>query len=198
MKRASRIVIRLGLDGNPLRRRIDKISVLSMAGLLAVFLAVAPVASVAVAHAVARAATAEEHGQRTWRQVPAVLEQAATAPPGEYYGGYGSWTLARWRTPAGRPMAGMIAAPAGAALGSRVPIWITGSGRWAGIPLTRASAQVRVVLAVVATTIMLAMALFWIAIVVWRWLDWRRIAGWEASWNTVGPQWTREFRTRGL
>jgi hypothetical protein len=198
MKRANRIIIRLGLDSNPLRRRIDRISVLSMAGLLAVFLALAPLASMAIAHAVSRASTAEEHGQRTWRQVPAVLQQAATAPPGEYYGGYGSWTLAKWRTPAGRPVAGMIAAPSGAAVGSRVPIWITESGRWAGMRLSRASAQVRVVLAIIATTFVLAMAVLWLAIAVWRWLERLRLAAWEASWNTVGPQWTKEFRTRGI
>jgi hypothetical protein len=198
MKRANRIIIRLGLDSNPLRRRIDRISVLSMAGLLAVFLALAPLASMAIAHAVSRASTAEEHGQRTWRQVPAVLQQAATAPPGEYYGGYGSWTLAKWRTPAGRPVTGMIAAPSGAAVGSRVPIWITESGRWAGMRLSRASAQVRVVLAIIATTFVLAMAVLWLAIAVWRWLERLRLAAWEASWNTVGPQWTKEFRTRGI
>ena len=31
-----------------------------------------------------------------------------------------------------------------------------------------------------------------------RWvLDRRRLAGWEAAWNTVGPKWTRRFRSLG-
>jgi hypothetical protein len=198
MKRTSRIAIRLGLDGNPLRRRIDKISVLSTAGLLAVFLAAAPVASVAVAHAVTGAATAEQHDERTWRQVEAVLTQGAVVPPGEYNGGYDSWTWARWTTPAGHPMDGVIAAPSGARAGTRVPIWITPSGQWGGMPLSHASAQLRVVLAIIGTTIMLALALACASAAFRRRLDRRRLAGWEASWDAVGPQWTQQFRTRGL
>lgn len=198
MKRGNRIAVRLGLDGNPLRRRIDKISVLGTAGLLAVFLAGAPVASVAVANAVAVTATAEQHVQRTWREVQAVLEQKAPFPPGEYYGSYNSWAWARWTTPAGHPMRGLIAARAGARAGTRTPIWIRPSGRWAGTPLSRASAQLRVWLAVVATVILLAAVLTCASATVWRLLDRRRLAGWEAGWKAVGPQWTKQFRTPGL
>jgi hypothetical protein len=198
MKRASRIAVRLGLDGNPLRRHIDRISVLGTAGLLAVFLAVAPVASVAVAHTVAVAATAEQHVQRTWREVQAVLEQDAVISPGEYFGGYYSWAWARWTTPAGHPMEGLIAAHLGAEAGTRTPIWIKPSGQWAGIPLSAASAHLRVVLAIIGTLIVLAAALVGAWAVVRRLLDRRRLAGWEAGWAAVGPLWTKQFRTRGL
>lgn len=198
MKRASRIAVRLGLDGNPLRRRIDRISVLSTAGLLAVFLVVAPVASLAVAHAVTAGTTAQQHVQRTWREVQALLEQDAVITPGEYYGGYDSWTWGKWTTPAGHPMAGMIAAPAGTKAGTRTPIWIWPSGKWAGTPLSQASAQLRVELAIIGTVLVLATALLSVSAMIRRWLDRRRLAGWEAGWDAVGPLWTKQFRTRGL
>jgi hypothetical protein len=198
MKRGNRIAVRLGLDGNPLRRHTDRISVLSTAALVTVFLAVAPVASVAVAHTVAVNASAEQHVQRTWREVQATLEQDAVIPPGEYLGGYDSWAWARWRTPAGHPMRGLIAARLGAEAGTRVPIWIQPSGQWAGTPLSPTSASQRVVLAIMGTPIVLAAALVGVWAVVRRLLDRRRLAGWEAGWDAVGPVWTKQFHTRGL
>jgi hypothetical protein len=198
MTRAGRMAIRLGLDGNSLRRRIDKAGLFGTAGLLAVFLAGAPLASVAVAHAVAGAVTAEQHGQRTWRQVQAVLQQDAPIAPGEYDGSYGSWTWARWTAPAGHPMEGLITVQEGAKAGSRVPIWITPSGQWAGTRLSRAAAGLRVALAVIATVVVLAAALTGVSAMFRRWLDRHRLAGWEAGWNAVGPLWTEQFRTRGL
>lgn len=198
MKLASRIAIRLGLDGNPLRPRTDKIFALGTAGLLAVFLAGAPVASMAVAHTVAMASAAEQHVQRTWREVQAVLEQDAPIPPGEYSGAYGSWTWATWTTPTGNPMEGLITAPAGDQAGTRTPIWIRPSGRWAGIRLSHSSAYLRVLLAIVGTVMGLALALLSVSVLVRRLLDRRRLASWEAGWDAVGPLWTRQFGTRGL
>jgi hypothetical protein len=198
MKWASRIAIRLGLDGNPLRRRIDKASALGTAGLLAVFLGAAPVASIAVANAVGAATAAEQHNQRTWQMVQAVLLQNAAIAPGQYDGGYDSWTWAKWTTPAGHPMKGLVEAHAGAEAGTRIPIWISPSGRWAGTPLGRGTAELRVALAITATIIMLALALLCVSAMVQRRLDRRRLAYWEAGWNAVGPGWTKQFRTRGL
>jgi hypothetical protein len=198
MKRASRITIRLGLDGNPLRRHVDKISVVGTAGLLAVFLAGAPVAAIATGHAVAAAAAAEQHHQRTWRMTQATLLQEAAVPPGEYDGGYDSWTWARWTTPTGHTREGLIEARAGAEAGTHTAIWVTPSGRWPGTPLTGSSAGLRVALAITATIIMLAAALLCVSAVLQCRLDRHRLAGWEASWKAVGPQWTRQFRSRGL
>jgi hypothetical protein len=95
-------------------------------------------------------------------------------------------------------MDGLINARAGAKAGTRTPIWITPSGQWAGTPLTHASARLRVALAIAGTVIVLAMALICASAMFQRRLDRRRLAGWETSWNTVGPRWTKQFRTRGL
>ena len=87
--------------------------------------------------------------------------------------------------------------PAGTRAGSRVRIWIDGSGRWAGLPLSPRVAAVRVAAAVVTATFMLAAVLAAVASAGQWLLDRRRLAGWETGWNCVGPQWTRQFRARG-
>ena len=76
-------------------------------------------------------------------------------------------------------------------------IWLDASGQWAGLPLGRQTVVVRVVMAVVGTTLVLATGLAAVASAGQWLLDRRRLAGWEADWNTVGPQWTKEFRARG-
>lgn len=197
MKWAGRIAIRLGLDGNPLRRRIDRVSVLGTAGLLAVFLAGAPVASIAAAGVVARADVAEQHDQRPWRSVQAVLLQDAPVLPGADFGTSEAW--ARWTSPAGHTIEGMIVAKAGTKAGARIPIWIQSSGQWAGGGrLSAQSARARIVLAAVGAPIGLALALCWISVIFQLWLDRRRMTGWAARWDVVGPQWTKQFRTHGI
>jgi hypothetical protein len=91
----------------------------------------------------------------------------------------------------------MIPVAAGTPAGSRIRIWLDRSGQWAGPPLSQQIVVVRVTTAVTGTIILLATVLGAVASV-GRWLlDRRRIAGWEADWNCVGPQWTKEFRARG-
>ena len=197
MKRAGRIAIRLGLDGNPLRRRIDRVSVLGTAGLLAVFLAAAPVASIAVAGVVARADVVEQHAEHNWRTVQAVLLQDAPVLPGSASGSSEAW--ARWVTPSGHTMEGLITVQADTKAGTRVPIWIQPSGQWGGVSrLSTGSAQARVILAVVGVSIGLALALCWVWFIFHQWLDRRRLAGWAARWDVVGPHWTKQFRSHGI
>src|SRR5207248_2778656 len=81
--------------------------------------------------------------------------------------------------------------------GSRVRIWLDRSGRWAGLPLNQQIVMVRVATAVIGTIIMVAAVLAAVGCVGQRLLDRRRLAGWEADWNAVGPQWTKEFRAGG-
>src|SRR5215470_11164041 len=60
----TRLARRLGLDGNPLRRRIDKIAACLAALLMAVFLTGAPMLSVAAARCTGRAAAGPRVGVR--------------------------------------------------------------------------------------------------------------------------------------
>jgi hypothetical protein len=66
-----RLARRLGLIGNPLRRRTDKLATLLTALLLAVFLTGAPLLSVAAVGWAARAAGTGQHAARPLHQDPA-------------------------------------------------------------------------------------------------------------------------------
>ena len=193
--RAARLARRLGLDRNPLRRRTDKVAACLAAVLIAVFLAGAPVlAAVAVVWA-GRAAAAEQWAARSWRPVPAVLEQAAVPPAMELSGR--SWVRARWTAPDGRARAGEISVNGALPAGRTVLLWVDAAGFPTGPPPSR-----RVVLAREDTAAVVAIGALGIVLLclacAGRWvLDRRRLAEWEAGWAAVGPQWTRRFRSRG-
>ena len=196
MKRRRWPATRLGLDGNSLRRRSDRIAAFATVGLLVVFLVAAPIVAVFAGHWTYRWSMSQQQDQRSWREVTAVLLQKAPVEPGSFDAS-GSWTLARWTPPGEHARDGMIPVPPGmpAAAGSGSG-W-TESGRWAGLPLSQQIVMVRAAAAVIGTIIMVAAVLAAVGCVGQRLLDRRRLAGWEADWNAVGPRWTREFRARG-
>jgi hypothetical protein len=195
MKRR-RLATRLGLDGNSLRRRTDRIAAYGTVGLLVVLLVAGPILAIFAGHWAYRWSMSQRQGQRSWREATAVLLQKAPVDPGSFDAS-GSWTPARWTPPGEHARDGMIPVAAGTPAGSRIRIWLDRSGHWAGPPLRQQIVVVRVTTAVTGTIILLATVLGAVASVGQWLLDRRRIAGWEADWNCVGPQWTKEFRARG-
>jgi hypothetical protein len=186
---------KLGLDGNPLRRRTDKIAARAAALLLAVFLVGAPLLSVAAIGWAGRAGAADQRAERSWHQVPAVLLQAPPAPARELVG-Y-SRVRARWTAPDGRARTGQIPVSTGLAAGQTVPLWVDGAGSPAGRPPPHRGAAASEATAAVVAAAALGMVLLCLA---WagRWvLDRRRLADWGVTWASVGPQWTKRFRSRG-
>jgi hypothetical protein len=194
MKRR-RLATRLGLDGNSLRRRTDRIAAYGTVGLLVVLLVAGPILAIFAGHWAYRWSMSQRQDQRSWREATAVLLQKAPVDPGSFDAS-GSWTPARWTPPGEHARDGMIPVAAGTPAGSRIQIWLDRSGQWAGPPLSQ-QIVVRVTTAVTGTIILLATVLGAVASVGQWLLDRRRIAGWEADWNCVGPQWTKEFRARG-
>jgi len=192
-----RLARRLGLDGNPLRRRSDKIAARAAALLLAVFLIGAPLLSVAAAGWAGRAAAAMQRAERSWRLVPAILLQAAPAPVAA--GGIFAYPRvpARWTAPDGQARTGRIPASTRLAAGHRVPLWVDAAGSPTGPPLARRAVLAREVTTVVVTTVALGIVLVYLAAAGQWVLDRRRLAEWEAAWAAVGPQWTKRFRSRG-
>jgi hypothetical protein len=155
-----RLARRVGLDANPLRRRIDKAAACLSALLLAVFLTGAPLLSVAAMGWAARAAGTEQQATHFWHHGPAVGKDRLA-------GGY------------------------------QVPLWDDAAHSRTNRPLAH-----RAVLAVEATSAVCATSALAIVLLclasAGRWvLDRRRLAAWEAAWATVGPQWTKRFRSRG-
>lgn len=189
------VLARLGWDRNALRPRSDRLATGGAVALLAMFLALAPLLSLAAGHGAGRAATAELQGQRSWHQVPAVLLQNAPALADGM--GDNSWALARWHAPSGRAVTGNVMVPPGMPKGSSTRVWVDASGTWTGPPLHRLAIGVRAGLAVAATLAVLAAATLCLAGLGQRLLHRRRLAAWETDWSAVAPQWTKQFWARG-
>jgi hypothetical protein len=187
---ARRIARWFGLDGNPLRRRTDKIESAWRILLIVAFCVGAPVMAAAIGNSVRGSSRAEVSQQASWHQVSATLLTAAP-PPTYAYGSMATfWAKARWQTPGGA-ITGRVPVPAGAVRGTVVPIWVDGAGRPTGrAPLTSSVVIFRVVLAEIAAVAGLAIALLVMAGLA-RWqLNRRRIAYWGSEWSAFGPRWT--------
>ena len=135
----SRLARRLGLDGNPLRRRTDKTATCLAGLLVALFLAGAPVLAVAAAGWAARAGAAGHQAARSWRQPPAVSPQAAPVPAALAPSGY-SRAPARQTAPDGRLGAAAIPVNGHLAAGHTAPLW---AGAAAGRPAARRALRAR-------------------------------------------------------
>jgi hypothetical protein len=195
--KTTRIARGLGLDGNPLRRRTDKIAARAAALLLAAFLIGAPLLSAAAAGWAAHHGAAELRAARSWHQVSAILLQGVPAPTAS--GGVLGYhqVLARWTAPDGRARTGRISVSADMAAGRMVRLWVDSAGSPTGFPLHRSAVLADEAIAAVIATVALGIALLCLARA-GRWvLDRRRLADWQAGWAAVGPQWTRRFRSRG-
>ena len=106
----------LALDHNPLRRGADRLETCIMAGLLAAFLAGAPLIAVAADSWAQATSLRQQRAQRSWHQVPAVLLQAAP-----HQAAFKHWSAptasvrARCSTPGEHARVGEVAAPPGGA-----------------------------------------------------------------------------------
>ncbi len=189
--RRARIARRLRVDRNPLRRPVDRLQAGIMAGLLAAFLAVAPLAAAAASGWAHAAGLREQHAQRSWHQVPAVLLQAAPPQAAFRHWTPGTWARGRWTPPGGPARAGTVPAPPGARADSRVRVWADRTGPVAGTPLTSDEITARASAAAMLAVACLAIAVAGLARAA-RWLlDRRRLAAWAADWDSTGPHWTR-------
>jgi hypothetical protein len=187
---------RLGLDGNPLRRRTDKIGACAAALLVVVFLAGAPLLAAAAASWAGHTVAAGQQAGHLLRQVRAVLLHADPAPATAGALGY-SLVPARWTAPDGRARTGDIPVSTGLAAGATVPLWVDAAGTPASTLVSRRAAVAAEAAAAVAAAVALGIVLLCVASA-GRWvIERRRLARWEAAWAAVGPQWTRRFRSRG-
>jgi hypothetical protein len=196
--RPRRLARRLGLDGNPMRRRTDKIATWLAAQFLLVILIGVPLSGVLAFTWASRAGAAAQRAERAWREVPAVLMRSVPAP-GSFAGGvFGyTWVPAKWTAPDGRARSGDIPVEVGLAAGRTVPLWVNATGMPTDAPLTHRAVLARAATAAAVAAILLLVALSCVA-AIGRWLlDRRRLADWELAWSIVGPQWTKRFRSRG-
>jgi hypothetical protein len=183
---------RLGFDHNPLRRRLDLIDGWLLPAVIAALLTLGPLVAVGVGLWVHADNAAAQRAQRSWHEVRAVVLQPV---PGPAISGNGSnswvvWTPARW-TADGRTRVGNVPAPAGTSEDAVVPVWLNRAGQVQPPPLTAAGACARILLAALFALASLAALLTVLAATAHWLLDRRRLAGWEAAWRSVGPQWSK-------
>ena len=181
----------LGLDRNPLRRRADWLELAIMAGLLAVFVAGAPLAAIAAVGWAHSADLRERQLQRSWHQVSVVLLQ-----PAPRQAAFRHWTppplvRARWTAPGGQARAGKVPAPPGSPAGSRVRVWAGRFGPVPGVPLANDALTAREIAAGILAPACLAIVLLAPARAA-RWLlNRHRLATLEAAWTRADATWAR-------
>lgn len=192
---SARLARRLGLDRNPLRRGTDRVLAWIRIGMVVAFLAGGTLAGIGAGQWIYHAATTESRMQAAQRHSVSAVLLESTPPPvftmGATHWGSQSWVLARWDGAGGAPRTGDVPADAGLRAGRQVTVWLDASGKPTLPPLPPAQIADRTVAAVTAAPTLLALVLL---IALWlanRIADRRRLAGWDAAWLTIGPDWTR-------
>lgn len=190
-------VRRLAWTRNPMYRTSDRIE-----GLLLLSVLVAAFVAVPLAIGVGR--TTYDDGLRRSAQLSAAghwirATLVEAAPDAGVSDSDSPTTLnplarAQWKAPDGSLREARVPAKAGAAAGTRVPVWVDESAR-AVRPPPRPD-QVSDKAVATGLTSWMAMELgVVVSYLLLRWLlDRRRLASWETEWQRVSARWTRKLR----
>lgn len=183
---------RMGCDGNPLRRRYDRIEAWLLPAALVVFLALCPLVVDITAMWMRADNAAVQRAELTWRPVSAVLLQAVPGPEQTDHGAntWTTWAPATW-TFAGKRYTGDIPVTSGTPAGSTVTAFLGKSGQVEQPALSAAQLGARATTAAMMTLLVVAVVLAILTGLARRFLDRRRLAGWETDWLSVGPRWSR-------
>jgi hypothetical protein len=162
-----------------------------MTAIVVLFLVAAPLLGIVTGRLADAAGLAEQHQERGWHPVTAVLQQAASQGTGGQQAAWGAaWVKARWPLPDGRYRTGVIAVGLNARAGQHVSIWVTGTGQVTRPPLSQGEVLDGIANTVMATVAGLAL-LFGVAGAMARSVvNGRRMAAWGRAWETTGPRWT--------
>jgi hypothetical protein len=189
---SSRALRSFTLGSGPLKRTSDRIELLARV-LLVCGLAMAIPVALVVASVTHTQVVAETRAQSLARhQVdadlvadPVVATRAAEDVPPT------SRAPAVWSGPSGEEHTGALVVPAGAAVGSTVPIWVDRDGELTTRPLDRGAAVARAVAMAVGTYLCLSSLAAGGYLAVGASLDRSRLRRWAAEWAVIEPEWTR-------
>jgi hypothetical protein len=177
-------------DRNPLRRAADRAETIVLALLVVAFLVGAPLAALAAgawAHTTAERAQLAQAASR--RQVTAVV-LTTPAMPKIGSGDMASVTPARWTAPDGTVVTGEMPVPVGTRAGATVSVWTTRDGQLTSHPISDSQVASLADLGEIAGAAAVALLLALVGVVARRSLDKRRMAAWDADWQSTGPRWT--------
>ncbi len=180
-----------GWDGNPLRRRTDRLEAGMLAGLIMVFLIGAPILVAVAGHLAQAAGMRALRAEATWTQVSATVQRPASGQSNTSPGPEGTlWMQRRWTAPDGQPRSGRIATSPGFTADGTTRIWVNRSGSPVEAPRGRSQLLGWTPIAEVGTALALVI-LFSLAVYVERRLFRRsRLADWHRAWRAEGPRWT--------
>jgi hypothetical protein len=177
-------------DRNPLRRAADRAETTVLALLFVAFLVGAPLAALASgawAHTTAQRAEAAQAAAR--HQVTAVvLTTSATAIVGSW--DQDSLAQARWTAPDGTVVTDQMPVPGGTRVGATVSVWTTRNGQLTSHPLGDSQVASLTKLGEITGVAAVALLLTIVGVLARRSLDKRRMAAWDADWQSTGPRWT--------
>jgi hypothetical protein len=178
-------------DGNPLRRRWDRVEAFIFGGLLVAAAVAAPVAAMAGSHwAYTSARQAARLQRETSYRVPARLLAVPATRPSAVTAMVAA--RAQWTAPTGATRTGVIPVLAGSVRGDVVTIWTDQAGNLTSPPMTPAQVAEQgtfgSVGGVALTVVTLLVATGITRILVNR----RRLTAWDADWAVTAPMWTRQ------
>lgn len=187
----------LGLDGNPLRRRVDRVETSVRLMVLILLLAGVPAGVFVAGRMSGQVFLHQAHAQlSSYHQVTAVLTQPAPAvgTVDPYSSVQTTWANARWTAPNGTAHSGQVLVAAGAPRGAQARVWINASGAITDPPVGHRDVLAEVAVTVMVTGITLILLLLGAEALAVRSLNHRRSSAWDAAWRATGPHWT-DYRT---
>ncbi len=191
--RWTRLARRLGIDGNPLRRRSDVIAGWLLPVAILLFLFLGPIIYTLTDLQVRADNAALQHAKVTWHQVNAEALQAAAGPQRSGRSA-NTWTVVtpvRWVLN-GQAHTANYPVAAGTPADTQVKIWLNRAEKLEIPPLSAAQLDDRVLADTMVALAALAVLLTGLTWAVRRMLDRRRLTEWETEWLAVGPGWSRQ------
>ncbi|MGA2831164.1 MAG: hypothetical protein ABSF03_34215 [Streptosporangiaceae bacterium] len=192
----TRCARQLGLDHNPLRRRIDRIETFVRLTVLVLLFAAVPagafLAGRTADHVFGHQAQVQQASEH---QVTAVLTQDApmVGAVDPYSAVETAWATARWTAPSGTVHTGGVLVIAGTRKGSKTTIWINVGGAITDPPAGHRDVMAEVAVTVMVTGIVLILLVLGTEAIVIHSLNRRRFGAWDAEWRATGPLWTNHW-----
>lgn len=192
MSRLTQLARSAGLDGNPMRRRTDRVEALVRITVCLVLLVVTPVITWLIGREAYQDGVRIEREERARRHnVEAVLLQEATTSPSAPTAEPTVLATASWTVPGGEDTrTGWVPAKAGTTAGATIPVWVDSSGLPTSAPRPHdetVAQTAAIVVLVPLVTILIAIAA---QLGIRAALDRHRLRQWQAAWLRVEPLWS--------
>lgn len=182
---------RLGLDGNELRRPVDRVRAWVTVGAVLLFLGCVPLVTRPVMTAVHDSAVRTARAQARHRHPVGAVVPHGARPAVAMDGIIPDRVAARWPGPDGRWHHGYIEMSMRVPAGGVARIWVDDRARPVAGPLSASQIRGRTGLGAAGAGAGLALVVGLAVLVLRRRLDRRAYAEWELEWSVMEPRWTR-------